>query len=318
MNEQEKFDKSFRKYPHPVASFSARPHLSRRQLLRIWPARASRRRGWRRNCRPAPVITSTPVTMHEQGEERDLHPAGGRAQPYRHVRSESDPGHDARPRSIPTPSTASLFPTGLMPKLAAHDGRISPSSAPCRPGRWCIRWRRPGRRSGAIRPACWATFRPISAAWWRSRRTRAHRQSGLPDVPRAQLAGARRPRLFPGVLRAVQGDARRTPGSRTPPIPTARPASMHRWDFLHHLDDPLRVNSPDGTPMDDYNQFYTAAKGMMYNPIVTNGVQVFRRPIPRLTATLRSAMPACWPSRFSLRIRAPAISRSPSAAGTCT
>jgi hypothetical protein len=46
-----------------------------------------------------------------------------------------------------------------------------------------------------------------------------------------------------------------------------------RWDFLHHLDDPLRVNSPDGQAMDDYDAFYTAANGMMYNPTVTKAFQ---------------------------------------------
>jgi uncharacterized protein (DUF1501 family) len=44
-----------------------------------------------------------------------------------------------------------------------------------------------------------------------------------------------------------------------------------RWDFLHHLDDPLRDGAaPDGSAMDDYNQFYTAAQGMMYNAAVTS------------------------------------------------
>jgi hypothetical protein len=43
-----------------------------------------------------------------------------------------------------------------------------------------------------------------------------------------------------------------------------------RWSFLHELDGPLRVDSPDGQPMDDYDQFYTAANGMMYNPVVTS------------------------------------------------
>ena len=37
---------------------------------------------------------------------------------------------------------------------------------------------------------------------------------------------------------------------------------------MHSLDDNLRVNSPDGGAMDDYNDFYSAAQGMMYNPIV--------------------------------------------------
>jgi hypothetical protein len=37
---------------------------------------------------------------------------------------------------------------------------------------------------------------------------------------------------------------------------------------LHQLDDPLRINSPYGQPLDDYNDFYANANSMMYNPAV--------------------------------------------------
>ena len=39
-----------------------------------------------------------------------------------------------------------------------------------------------------------------------------------------------------------------------------------RWSFLHKIDDLLRVNSLRRQPMSDYDQFYSAAMGMMYNP----------------------------------------------------
>jgi len=42
------------------------------------------------------------------------------------------------------------------------------------------------------------------------------------------------------------------------------------YSRLHQLDDPLRVNSPYGQPMVDYNDFYSQANGMMYNPTVNN------------------------------------------------
>jgi len=41
-----------------------------------------------------------------------------------------------------------------------------------------------------------------------------------------------------------------------------------RWNLMHSLDDNLRINSPDGQPMSDYNDFYSAANGMMYNQVV--------------------------------------------------
>ena len=37
---------------------------------------------------------------------------------------------------------------------------------------------------------------------------------------------------------------------------------------MHQLDDPLRINSPYGQPLDDFNDFYTQANSMMYNPVV--------------------------------------------------
>ncbi len=42
-----------------------------------------------------------------------------------------------------------------------------------------------------------------------------------------------------------------------------------RLKFLHSIDDNLRVNSPLGKAPQDYDAFYSAARGMMYNPSVT-------------------------------------------------
>ena len=38
---------------------------------------------------------------------------------------------------------------------------------------------------------------------------------------------------------------------------------------MESLDGSLRANSPYGQPMDDYQDFYAAANGMMYNSVVT-------------------------------------------------
>ncbi len=42
-----------------------------------------------------------------------------------------------------------------------------------------------------------------------------------------------------------------------------------RYNFLHQIDDTLRVNSPYGTKVEDYDAFYRSAEGMMYNPTVS-------------------------------------------------
>ncbi len=41
-----------------------------------------------------------------------------------------------------------------------------------------------------------------------------------------------------------------------------------KFDLMHSLDDTLRVNSPYGKPLDSMDDFYRAAKGLMYNPTV--------------------------------------------------
>ena len=41
------------------------------------------------------------------------------------------------------------------------------------------------------------------------------------------------------------------------------------WSELHQVDDPLRVNSPLGQPVADYDEFYTAANQIMYNSVVS-------------------------------------------------
>ncbi|HEY3838079.1 MAG TPA: hypothetical protein VGL72_15975 [Bryobacteraceae bacterium] len=40
------------------------------------------------------------------------------------------------------------------------------------------------------------------------------------------------------------------------------------FNELHQFDDTLRVNSPLGKPVSDYDNFYTAAQQLMYNPVV--------------------------------------------------
>lgn len=41
-----------------------------------------------------------------------------------------------------------------------------------------------------------------------------------------------------------------------------------KFDLMHSLDDTLRINSPYGKQVEDMDDFYRAAKGLMYNPTV--------------------------------------------------
>jgi hypothetical protein len=54
------------------------------------------------------------------------------------------------------------------------------------------------------------------------------------------------------------------------------PAGQSRFDrrlnLLHSLDDNLRFNSPSGKALEDYNDFYAAAQGLMYDPVVNQAL----------------------------------------------
>jgi uncharacterized protein (DUF1501 family) len=42
----------------------------------------------------------------------------------------------------------------------------------------------------------------------------------------------------------------------------------NRWNMLHSIDASLRTDAPNGKPMSDYDDFYTSAESLMYNPVV--------------------------------------------------
>ena len=60
-----------------------------------------------------------------------------------------------------------------------------------------------------------------------------------------------------------------TSGINNTSNPLGQPGFNNLWSELHQLDDPLRVNSPLGETVTDYDEFYTAANQMMYNSVVT-------------------------------------------------
>jgi hypothetical protein len=57
-------------------------------------------------------------------------------------------------------------------------------------------------------------------------------------------------------------------GVRDTSNPGGQSAFNTMYARLHQLDDPLRINSPYGQPLDDYNAFYSQAHDLMYNPAV--------------------------------------------------
>lgn len=263
---QEKFDRQFRKNPHPVQTFSQRPHLTRRRFFNI--AGAGVTASWLASNLPATtVVNSSPVqTLNKAKNVIFILLAGA-------------PSHtdtfDLKFINGVTPSTfapANIngldFPTGLMPKLAAQVGDFA-----------------------VVRSMqAWAAVHSLAQTWTQIGRNPAgvlgNVSPNIGSVVALEKAVERTPgQVFPTFL-ALNSAAAAGPGymaaSYAPfkitPSTTGLKNTTNsdgetrfngRWDFLHHLDDPLRVTAPNGDAMQDFDQFYASAKGMMYNPVVT-------------------------------------------------
>jgi len=266
MNEQEKFEKLFRKYPHPVTPFSQKPHLSRRHFMNI--AGAGVTMSWLAGKLPAaPVITTTPVQMQNK------------AQNVIYILLAGAPSHtdtfDYKDLSGTTPTSFGpdtvngvMFPTGLMPKLA---GMMNQFAIVRSMQAWALvhslaqTWTQIGRNPAGVLGNVSPNIGSVVAIEKNANRTPSQ---VFPTFVALNSDGAAGPGYFPASYAPFKVDPTNT-GLKNTTNPDGQTRFNGRWDFLHHLDDPLRVNSPYGTPLEDYDQFYTAANGMMYNPTVT-------------------------------------------------
>jgi hypothetical protein len=267
MNEQEKFDQLFRKYPHPVQSFFARPHVTRRRFLTL--AGTGVTASWLASKLPAStVITTTPVTTINKAKN------------VIYILLAGAPSHtdtfDLKVLNGTTPATFTpttvngiLWPTGIMPKLGAMTGDFAIVRSM---QAWALvhslaqTWTQIGRNPAGVLGNVSPNIGSVVAIEKDAQRTPSQ---VFPTFLALNSAGAAGPGYFP----ADYAPFKVTPsnaGLKNTTNPDGETRFDTRWSFLHHIDDPLRVNSPDGQPMSDYDQFYSAAKGMMYNPAVTN------------------------------------------------
>lgn len=266
MNPQQKFEQLISKCPHAVKSFSEKPHLTRRRFLNL--AGAGVTASWLASGLPATtVVKSTPVTTQNT------------AQNVIFILLAGAPSHtdtfDLKMVNGTTPTTFNpamidgvLFPTGLMPKLAAQMGDLAivrsmraPALVHSLSQTWTQIGRNPAGVLGNVSPNIGSVVAVEKAA---------ERKPGqvFPTFLALNSGGG----IGPGYLPSSYAPFKVTPstaGLKNTTNSDGEARFNQRWDFLHHLDDPLRVTSPNGSAMTDYDEFYTAAKGMMYNPVVT-------------------------------------------------
>ena len=268
MSEQEKINRELKKFPWTHKSFFQRPHWTRRNFFEILGAGVTGAFLAERYAKAASVTTSGAATKNTAQNVIFILLAGA-------------PSHtdtfDLKMVPNITPATFApqtvngvLWPTGLLPKL----GNLLPDIAIVRSMRahalvhslaqtWTQIGRNPAAALGNIAPNIG------SVVSIEKDKTRLPGQV-FPTFLALNSGGG----VGAGYLPAVYAPFRVTPSSNgiaNTTNPDGQTRFTGRWNLMHSLDDTLRLSAPYGKSMSDYNDFYTAAQGLMYNPVVDQG-----------------------------------------------
>ena len=271
MDGQYQFDRQFAKYPHPTKSFYARPHLSRRHFFQL--AGAGVTASFLANRLPAAPVISTSGSVTTKNTAKNVVFILLAGAPSHTDTFDLKMIDGTTPASFAPATTGNiLWPTGLMPKLGAQLSDIA-----------IVRSMR-----------AWALVHGLGQNWVQIGRNPAavlgNISPNIGSVVAIEKDAERRPsQVFPTFL-ALNSSSGAGPGYfnsqfapfRVQPAVTGIANTVNstgeqrfhdRYDLLHHLDDNLRVSAPNGKPMEDYDKFYQAAQGMMYNPVVNKAFQ---------------------------------------------
>ncbi len=205
MNEQEKFEKLFRKHPHPVATFSEKPHLTRRRFFNM--AGMGVTASYLASKLPAStVIQSTPVQAKNTAKNVIFILLAGAPSHTDTFDLKVVPG--TTPDTFkPDTHNGILFPTGLMPNLA---GMMDDFAIVRSMQSWALvhslsqTWTQIGRNPAGVLGNVSPNIGSVVAI---EKNGGADCGAGVSDVSGAEFKRSRGSRLFPGVVRAVQGDA---------------------------------------------------------------------------------------------------------------
>jgi hypothetical protein len=270
MNGQEKFDRFLGRHPHPHKVFFDRPHWTRRQFFEIVGAGVTGSfLAGKAQAQGNVQITSQSVTMQNKARNVIFILLAGAPS---HTDTFDLKMVDGVTPSDFNPTTISgvLWPAGLLPNLANN----IPDMAIVRSMK------------------SWALVHSLAQTWTQIGRNPAAALGDIApnvgSIVAIEKASERRPdQVFPtflalnsasgigaGYLPAayapfrVNPSAAGVPNLKNPDDRTGAGRMAERWSLLHSLDDRLRVNSPLGQAPEDMDDFYQAAKGMMYNPVV--------------------------------------------------
>ncbi|HUI54179.1 MAG TPA: DUF1501 domain-containing protein [Bryobacteraceae bacterium] len=266
MTEQEKFNCHCKKHGYHNKTFFNRPHWTRRRFFQMAGAGVTGAFLARRYAKADSVVTNSGAQTKNTATNVIFILLAGA--PSHTDTFDLKVVNGVTPTSFaPTTINGVLWPAGLLPNLSAAAGDIalirsmqSHALVHSLAQTWTQIGRNPAAALGNIAP----NIGSIVAI-----EKDSQRKAGqvFPTFLALNSAGG----VGAGYLPAVYAPFKVVPsnsGIQYTTNPDGQTRFNTRYSLVHSLDDNLRLDSPYGTPLDDYNDFYAAAQGLMYNPVV--------------------------------------------------
>ena len=266
MTGQDKFNRFVSKYPHPHLSFFNRPHVTRRGFFEVAGAglvgsylTASKALG-------CTATVTQPVTPQNKAKNVIFILMAGA--PSHTDMFDLKVVNGTTPAAFnPTLVKGTNWPMGILPKMGAQLGNMAIVRSM---NAWALvhslaqHWTQIGRNPAAALGDIAPNIGSVVAI-----ETAAQRTAGqvFPSFLALNSATAVGNGYFPATYAPFK-IVPATTGIPNTANPLGQPRFGDLWSRMHKLDDPLRINSPLGTPVSDYDEFYTSASQIMYNTAV--------------------------------------------------
>ena len=267
-------EKFARKYPHHHQSYFSRPDFSRRRFFQLAGAGLSGSYLLGQQAASSPAIVTQNMATKNTAKNCIFILLTGAPSPRDSwdLKITSDISAAVQSRIAPTMINNVNWPVGIFPKLGQHLGDIA-----------------------LVRSmSAWALVHSLAQTWAQIGRNPAAALGNIApnigSVVAIEKDKERKPgQVFPAFVALNSGGgigngyfpATYAPFRLNQPNGTNGTAGIpgttnangqtvfnNMFSRLHQIDDPLRTNSPYGQPLQDYDAFYSAAKGMMYNSAV--------------------------------------------------
>ncbi len=262
----DKFNRFLNKYPHAHRTFSNRPDMGRRRFFKIAGTGVTASYLALNKAFACTAPTSQQVTPQNTAKNVIFILLAGA--PSHTDTFDLKVLNGTTPSAFnPTAINGTNWPVGILPQIGKQLGNIA-----------------------IVRSMqAWALVHSLAQRWTQIGRNPAaalgNISPNIGSVVALETAAQRQPnQVFPGFLGLNSPSAADNgyfPATYAPflvvPASTGIPNTSNtlgqpRYNTLftrmHQIDDPLRVNSPLGTTVEDYDEFYTGANALMYNPIV--------------------------------------------------